>query len=220
MARVIDTTGQTVREGQSSKFLPLAAQEYVVSVYDVLEGSYKKDSAGEGRDNYRVQLRIGDGQVGANRRLFQTIPLFLSWGATQKNPDGSDAFTFYDFFAAIRGVKSKDYRTGVKVMLSKDKAEVAELLEKIGNEAFREEVAALAGKGLSIPSPEELLGKKVNVVLKIVPDTYAFQKATREDTLEPGETQQDYLTNDVSAWKPYAEVAAKAEAAPADAFVL
>lgn len=196
MGKVIDTTGQTVREGQSSKFLPLKAGEYTVSVYDAEEFQYKQDSAGQGRDGYRLQLRIADGQEGANRRLFESVPLFLEWGPTEKNPDGSDAFTFYDFFAAIKGVKSKDFRSEVK-----------EIIE--------------AGKELKIPTPKELLGKKLNVVLKIVPDTYAFKKAKSEGTLEEGETQQDYLTNTVSAWKPYAEVAqASASAKEEDAFVL
>ena len=222
MARVINTAGETVQAGQSSKFAPLAAQEYAVSIYDVEEKEYGPNTANKGRDGYRLQLRVADGQVGANRRLFQTIGIFLNWAPTQKSPDGADNFTFYDFFSAIKGVKSKDYRNYVKAVTATDPDVAKAAVEAIKDEAYRKEVAAAvkAGNGLEIPDPTELLGKKVNVVLKIVPDKYAFDKAVREDTLEPGETQQDYLTNDISAWKPFAEVAVAGAAAPADAFVL
>ena len=222
MSRVIDTTGQTVQAGQSSKFKPLEAKEYATSIYDVEEKAYGPKTANAGRDGYRLQLRVADGQVGANRRLFQTIGLFLQWAPTQKNPDGADNFTFYDFFGAVAGVSSKDYRNHVKAVTGSDADEVKAAVAAIKDEAFRKatEAAVKAKTGLEIPSPEQLLGKKINVVLKIVPDTYAFEKAQREGTVEDGETQQDYLTNDISAWKPFAEVAVAGAAAPADAFVL
>jgi len=227
MGRVINTTGQTVRAGQSNTFKPLAAKEYTVSIYDVEESTYGPKTANAGRDGYSLQLRIADGQEGANRRLFQTIGLFLTWAPTAKNPDGADNFTFYDFFSAIEGVKSKDYRAGVKALvLDKEsetyKDDLAAALASIKDEAYRAKIAdaVKAGTGLVLPDPAELLGKKINVVLKIVPDTYGFEKAVREDTLEEGQTQQDFLTNDISAWKPFAEVAAAGASAPADAFVL
>src|SRR5664280_1844340 len=102
MGRLINVTGQVVGEGNSNRYLPLKAGEYTVSFYDVEEGTYKADSAGTGRDSYRLQLRIADGQDGANRRLFETVGLFSQWGPTAKNPSGSDNFTFFDVFAAVR----------------------------------------------------------------------------------------------------------------------
>lgn len=176
----ISTKGQTVREAQSNRFAPLEAGEYTVSIFDVTPDEYKSE-ANKGKPYYRLQLRVADGQKGANRRLFTSIPLFLEWGPTKKNPNGSDAFTFYDFFAAIKGVKSSEFR-----------AEVKKVVE--------------AEEDLSVPTPKELMGKKVNVVLKIVADTYAFERAEKEGSLEDGETQQDFLTNDISGWKPYAEI--------------
>lgn len=228
MARVINTSGQKVREGRSDKFLPLEAAEYTVSVYDVIEGTYKPDSAGEGRDNYRVQLRVADGQKGANRRLFQTIGLFLEWGSTPKSPDGSDNFTFYDFFAAVRGVKSKDFRNAVKVWTAdakKDAEAVEGWLAAIVDEDFRAEVAEQVGGGLSVPAPTELLGKKVNVVLKIVPDTYNYKKAKAEwDKENPDkefpETQDDFKTNDVASWKPFREVTQESDDSKEEAYEL
>lgn len=184
MAKTLDVTGQTVGEARKNRFAALPAGSYNVEIFDVTEGEYGPKSANAGRENYNVQLRIADGQTGANRRQFETIPLFFTWAPTAKNPDGSDAFSFFQFFAAVQGKTEKAYRAEVK-------------------EAVKD------GK-FSIPDPVELMGKSLVVTLKIENDTYAYAKYLRE--VESGdvelaegeapETQADFTRNTVSGWKP------------------
>lgn len=181
MARVVNVSGQKVRDAQSTRFKALEAGEYTVSLYDVKEEKYGPNSNNAGRPYYNVQLRIEDGQPGANRRLFEKIPLFLEWNPTPKNPEGSDAFTFYDFFAAVEGIKSSEFRARMKKLVE-------------------------AEKDLEVPDPTPLMGKKVNVVLDIVNDSFAYEKAVAEGTLEEGETEEDYTRNRVRTWKPAAKV--------------
>jgi len=221
MGRVIDTEGQKVTSG-NAKYAPLPATEHAFAIYDVTEGNYKPDSAGKGRANYRVQLKVLEGQKGANRRLFETIPLFLEWGSTSKNPEGSRAFTFYQFFAAFYGIKEQEFVAAVKAMTAdpKDKETIEAELAKIKNEAVRAQFAEKAGKGLSIPDPSEMLGKKINGVLRIVPDKYAYDEAVKNDDLADGETQNDYLKNEVNSWKPYAEPEPEVVKAEDEGFVL
>lgn len=186
MALKINTKGQTVHEAQNTKFEPLEAKEYAFSIVDVDKREYSEKSNNAGKEYYAVQLRVRDGQKGANRRIFANVPLHLEWAPTAKNPNGSDAFTFYDFFSAVLGKKSKDFR-----------AEVKELIE--------------AKKDIEIPSPKELLGKPVNAVLKIVFDDYAYDKAVKDGTLGEGEDEESFKKNEVAAWKPAADITEKPE---------
>lgn len=194
MGIVIDLKGQTVSEGNTG-FKPLPAGPYAVSIFDAEVEEYGPKTANKGRNFLKVQFRIDDGQDNANRRLFENIPLFTTWAATKKNPEGSDAFTFYAFFSAVLGKKDKEFRDEVR--------------------------DAIAAGKFTVPEPNEILGKKLTVNVKIVPDSYAFNKASENGTLEDGETQADYLTNDISAYKVYSgPVAKSATAAEVGAFVL
>lgn len=175
MARDLDLGGQK-SEASSGGFAPLAAGDYNVTIFDVEDATYGPKSANAGRPSLRVQLRVSEGQEGTNRRLFETIPLFARWAPTAKNPDGSDAFTFFDFFAAVRGESPKDFR-----------------------KSFNDLVDAGENPASLLPANSELLGKPLTVVLKVENDTYAFNKA-----VENGDTdaaQEDFKRNSVKTWK-------------------
>lgn len=175
-------------------FAPLEAGPVVLSVYEVKQGEYK-NGGNAGRPHARIQFKVTEGQKGANKRLFQTIGVFEKWAPTAKNPDGFDNFTFFNFFAAVTGKAEKAFREWFK-----------ETAEPFGE----------------LPGPGELEGRKVVGVLKIVPDTYAYEKALaafREDeglkaavdseelreafTAKTGYTAEDYKGNDIASFKVY-----------------
>lgn len=184
MAFKIDISKTTkVAEGSGGPFKPLKAGPYIATVHDAEIGEFKGEKPqrpNAGRPQVNVQFRIADGQEGANRRVFQQIGLFDTWAPTDKNPEGSDNFTFFGFFSAIQGKKEKDFRA-----------------------EYREAVENPETSDFSVPSPTELLGRKVVLNLKVVPDTYAYTKAVNEGTLEEGQTQQDYLKNEIGGFKVY-----------------
>lgn len=156
-------------------FDPLPVGKYAVSIYEVDTGEYK-NGGNKGREFLKIQFKVLDGQTGANRRIFQNIGLFDQWAPTTKNPDGSDNFTFFGFFAAATGKTEKE---------------------------FREWYDATDDPFAELPSPTQLEGRKVVLSLKIVPDTYAFNKAQENGDLEAGQTQDDFKTNDVAGYKVY-----------------
>lgn len=152
MGYKIDLTGAKVSEG-SSNFAPLEAGTYNVTIYEAEIGAYGDKSNNAGRPFLKVQFRIADGEAGANRRLFENIPLFTQWAPTAKNPDGSDAFAFFGFFSALLGKSEKAYRDEVR--------------------------EAIAAGGFEFPFdlPNGVLGKPLALVLGIENDDYAFNKA-------------------------------------------
>lgn len=179
MGFTLDLKGQKVGAGNAS-FTPIAAGTYPVSVFDASVEEYGPKSNNAGRPFLKVQYRIDDGAPGANRRLFDSIPLFTEWAPTAKNPEGSDAFSFFGFFAAVTGVKEKDFRKTVTEALesAKDKSKVS----------------------LPIPDPDTILGKKLALVVKIADDDYAFKKAVSEGDDEA--VQADFKKNVISGYRP------------------
>jgi hypothetical protein len=164
-------------ENQSSnRFNALPAGPYAVSIQAAELGEYGPKSTNAGRPLVNVQFRILDGQTGANRRVFQKVGIFEKWAPTSKNPGGADNFTFFQFFAAVTGKTEKEFRAWFDET----------------DDPFDE-----------LPSPSQLEGRKLVIRLKVVPDTYGFEKAEREGDLEEGETQDDYTTNDISGFKVY-----------------
>jgi hypothetical protein len=184
--------GQSV--GSGSSYDPIAAGLYQASIYDIDVSFYGSKSANEGRAFVKVQFRIADGQEGENRRLFENIPLFTQWAPTSKNPDGSDAFTFFGFFAAITGVSEKAFRKTVQDAL--DKADKA---------------AAKSGKDdgefeLPIPEIDSLIGKSLTLGVKIVDDTWKFNE---ESKIDSEAKQADFKKNIVASFKPAGEIVSK-----------
>lgn len=178
--------GEKVSDGSDRKYDPLEAGKYVVSVFDAKLGKYTKPGGNKDRPNYNIQYRIADGQTGANRRIFSQIGLFATWGATSKNPNGSDNFAFFKTIAALTGRSEKDIR-----------AEYNAVTEEGGE--------------YEIPSPSELKGRKAVLTLKIVPDTYAFDTAQAKENEEAKaekrepETldQEDFKRNEIAGWAIY-----------------
>lgn len=166
---------KSAENASKNTFDPLPAGKYAVSIYEASTGEYKR-GGNIGKEFLKIQFKVLDGQPGANRRLFENIGLFDRWAPTAKNPDGSDNFTFFGFFAAVTGKTEKE---------------------------FRQWFDATEDPFAELPSPTQLEGRKVLVNLKIVPDTYAFSKAEENGDLEPGQTQEDFKTNDVSGYKVY-----------------
>ena len=183
MAFKVATAGATIPDARKGGFAPLPAGPIGVTIFKAEVGEYGPRSANAGKPNLKVQLRVQDGQAGANRRLFDTIPLFPQWAPSAKNPDGSDAFAFFQFFAAVRGETEQEFRDFIKS----------------SPDDFEFDVA-------------DLIGKPLTAVLTIEADTYAFDKAKVAGTLEDGETQEDYKTNRVGRYKKY-EGLASGEAA-------
>jgi len=107
MARNLDFSGENVSTESNTGFAPLPAGKYEATVFDVKDGTYGEKSANSGRPNLKVQFRISDGQKGANRRVFETVPLFSEWAS------GSDAFGFFRFFAAVQGKSESEFRKEV-----------------------------------------------------------------------------------------------------------
>ena len=102
MGIVVNVTEAPDASGSGEGFEPIPAGNYPVTIIpaDSKIGEYNSEGAGEGRPNYNVCFRISDGEF-KNRRLWATIPLFERWGKTEKNPKGSVAFTFFEFFRAL-----------------------------------------------------------------------------------------------------------------------
>lgn len=103
----------------------------------------------------------------ANRRLFENVPLFLEWGS------GADAFKFYDFFGPVQGQTSKDFRASVK------------------------EAVEAGNTDLDLPTPEDLMGKELEIKVKVVPDKYNWNLAKQTD---PNAKQEDFNTNEVQTY--------------------
>lgn len=186
-------TDTKISDGNDRSYDPLDPGKYVVSVFDAKAGKYGPNTGNKGRDQINFQFRISEGQPGANRRLFQVVGLFPVWAPTQKNPDGFDNFTFFQSFAALEGKSEKALRAEFQAAVDAAK------------EAGSEEV------DFEVPSPSELKGRKIVVTLKIVPDTYAYDKAVatekaeaKAENREPVELdQEDFKRNEIASFSIY-----------------
>lgn len=156
MALNLNLSSEKISE-PSSGFDPLAPGKYAATVFQVDDKEFGPKSNNAGRPAWNIQFRISDGQTGANRRVFQLVGLFPSWAATDKNPDGSDNFLFYQFFAAVQGKSEKEFR-----------AEVKEVAEGKGK------------KTLTLPDAVQALGTEVVLDLGIETDTWNYDKAHAE----------------------------------------
>lgn len=156
MALNLNLSSEKISE-PSSGFDPLPPGKYAATVFQVDDKEFGPKSNNAGRPAWNIQFRISDGQTGANRRVFQLVGLFPSWAPTDKNPDGSDNFLFYQFFAALLGKSEKEFR-----------AEVKEVAEGKGK------------KTLSLPDAVQALGTEVVLDLGIETDTWNYDKARAE----------------------------------------
>lgn len=85
-------------------FEPLAAGVYNVSIFDHQVKQYG-NGANAGRDYLALQLRISDGQKGANRRVFVNVGDFPKWAP--KNGKEANNFLFFQLYKAL-GVEFPD----------------------------------------------------------------------------------------------------------------
>lgn len=103
MGRSVSTSGGAVNPDGGGGFKPLANGRYEATIFNVTEKEYASPK-NKGRPYLNVEFRISDGQPGANRRLFEKVPLFSKWA------DGKDAFAFFRFFAAVTDTEEKEFR--------------------------------------------------------------------------------------------------------------
>lgn len=172
MARKIGVGGKDISTDTGGSFAPLPAGRYEATIFQVKEGKY---TTVKNKDlpNLNVQYRISDGQKGANRRLFDLVPLSPTW------KDGKDAFRFFQFGAAVTGVTEKAFREKAK------------------------ELAADKKGTIEIPEDSDLLGKGVTLTIKVVDDDYAFEKehSKWEDLNDPDSPEpqiKDFQKNTIS----------------------
>lgn len=174
MARKVQVTGEVSTETNTG-FKPLKAGKYEVTVFGVEEGAYK-NGANKGKPNLNVQYRISEGQSGANRRVFDLVPLITNWS------DGKDAFRFFQFFAAVQGISEKDFR--IKVKEAKEAGDTN--LET-----------------LDLPDDDDLLGMELTITLNVKDDDYRYKEAVKKWKAE-GERgdepkQADFQRNNITA---------------------
>lgn len=178
MAREFDTAGKAVSTDTGGAFAPLPAGRYEATIFGVDEGTYAKAKPKSGGLPYlNVQYRISEGQKGANRRVFEMVPMAPQWN------DGGDAFRFHQFCAAVTGVTEKTWR-----------------------EAWNASVEDKKAPKPKIPDNKDLLGREVTLTLKIEDDKYHYDIAHKEwedlpdkerlDTPEP--TIADFQRNAIS----------------------
>ena len=147
MARKIGVGGKTVTtEVNDGNFAPLPAGRYEATIFGVKEGEYKSPK-NKGLPNLNVQYKISDGQKGANRRVFDLVPLTPTWA------DGKDAFRFFQFGAAVTGMTEKEFREAAAAASEKKSGSV------------------------EIPEDADLLGHAVTITLKVEDDDYRFKQA-------------------------------------------
>ena len=133
MARTVNLSGKDVKKSENTGFAPLPAGKYNVSVFDLEESEYKSPN-NKGKPMLRLQLRVSDGQKGANRRLFTNLGDFPYWGKKDgSGEDGSPNFLYFQFYKALGVVfPSKDEEDEVEVSLPDlDEIEGATLAVKV-----------------------------------------------------------------------------------------
>lgn len=174
MARKVQVTGEVSTETNTG-FKPLKAGKYEVTIFGVEEGAYKNGD-NKGKPNLNVQYKISDGQKGANRRVFDLVPLITNWS------DGKDAFRFFQFWAAVLGMPEKDFR--IKVKEAKEAGDTD--LET-----------------LDLPEDDDLLGMELTITLNVKDDKYRYEEAVKKWKAdgEKGEApvQADFQRNNIVA---------------------
>lgn len=93
-------------------FPPIPDGVYDVVVQEATMSEYQRGS-NKGRDMLNLKLKVV-GPTSVGRVLFTNIGVFEKWGPTQKNPGGSGNWTFFGFFAAVKGMSEKDFREWFK----------------------------------------------------------------------------------------------------------
>lgn len=171
MARKIGVAGKEISTDTGGSYAPLPAGNYEATIFSVKEDVYKGANS-SGIPYLNVQFRISEGQKGANRRIFDKIPLETAW------KDGKDAFRFFQFGAAVNGMDEKEFRKATKAAAEKK------------------------GGAVEIPDDADLLGAGVTLVLGIEDDKYHFDKAHEkwEDLNDPDAPEPkiaDYQQNNV-----------------------
>ena len=156
MARKIGVGGKEISTETGGNYAPLPAGNYEATIFGIKEGTYKGANSA-GLPYLNVQFRISGGQSGANRRVFDKIPLTPTW------KDGKDAFRFFQFGAAVTGVSEKAFREAAKAASEK----------KTG--------------AVDIPDDADLLGTPVTLVLGVEDDKYYFdlEHSKWEDLNDP-----------------------------------
>lgn len=205
---------RTLESVQGKKFegggrrAPLPAGKYVASVFDAERDEYK---SGPGKNNggrplINIQFRIEDGQRGANSRHFQQVGLFPTWAPTEKNPDGSDNFTFFGAFAALRGDKNeKAIRAEVEEQFQAWLDEQAEA-GKTEVDIFDFEPKILDANG-EVMRASTLIGRKVILNLKTEFDSYAWKEAVKNGDVDEDDEEEKkkdhWKRNSIGSFKVY-----------------
>ena len=146
MARKVDVGGQTIQTETGGSFAPLPAGKYAATIFGVKEDTFKSGK-NKGFPILNVQFRISDGQKGANRRIFDRIPL------KPKFAEDKDAFRFFQFWAAVKGIPEKEFRVAVAAAAENKKGSI------------------------ELADDKDLLGEEVTLVLGIEDDDYHFKEA-------------------------------------------
>ncbi len=169
MPRNLDWSKEKIAAPSRTPFEPLPAGRYTVTVYDVKEKQYSASSRNAGRTFYAIQFRVVDGERGANRRFYDNIGIFPTWAPNARHPEGADNFTFWRFFSVIEGKSEPELRK-----------------------------AAQDGS-FEIPEPQELLGRKLDVLLGIEKDDYALNRAKEDGTFDENAS---YTRNNIKSFFP------------------
>ena len=198
MARTVNLSGKDVKKSENTGFAPLPAGKYNVTVFDLDEGEYK-NGVNKGRPFLKLQLRISDGQKGANRRLFVNVGDFPYW----KNKDGSGSdgasnFLYWQFYKSLGVVfPGKDEEDEVEVVLPDlEEIEGASLAVKVkivkdeyaynkAMAAWEDEAEKAEAKGKDAPprpEPDDFLKNEVAEFLpEIDPDDLASDGDDSDD---------------------------------------
>lgn len=159
----------TKTEGESAVdagLIPAGTYRAVIQSAELSTFSPKSKNAD--RDMIKLVFKLLDGEK-AGSRMFVNLGNFTRWAPTTKNPDGSDNSTFFSFWAAVRG-------EGVR--------------------AFRRWYDETEDPFAELFLPSQLEGRTVRVEVKVVKDTWAYEREAG-----PGETEEDFKKSEISGFK-------------------
>ena len=188
MGRKIAAGNTPVKTEVNTGFKPLKAGRYEATIFGLEEGKYTT-AKNKGLDKLNVQYRISEGQVGTNRRLFDEFPLAPTW------LDGSDAFRFHQFGAAVTDRTEEEFRAYA---------------------AAQQE----AKEDIELPDDADLLGYPVTITVAVQDDKYRFDEAVKKwkaegevgDMPKQADFQRNRITNVSPAGGGNAPAAGTAEA--------
>ena len=143
--------GAPKAEMAANVFDPIKPGRYDAHIYNAEFKEFGGTGANAGRPAYNLSFKVAPGQDHAGRVLFLSPMLLLDerWAPTPKNPQGYPNNTLWEFLAAI----------------DDDGHTAKEILDEYNT----------SGE-LTIPSPEDFVGKLVNINVGLENDNYAWAK--------------------------------------------